>query len=471
MRRALFVIVIMLMAASVSEARGEDDSGTPNEQSLVTRGQPDNGDQETEDRGLETEVDISEPLTLSQCIKVAFQRSPTIRMADLDLRSAELDVADAWANYLPEIDASGQYRFSDTIDLGWERQNYDAQIMAGYTIWDHGRREAGLAQAKASERSVQSDHVRTRQDLIFDITEAYYDLLQAEKMIDVDEKLLEISKGNVEKVTAFQEAGRSIPADVAAARVQQASDELTLINDQNNLELARARLASLMGLAPGAPVEVQDDPDYKIYTETALVTREVSLEDSIARAIQDRPELNSLHARLTSLEWSLKLARLNRWPVITAECNYDVLLDDYLRDREDFKKYRNWSAVARVSFPIFDGGISRRREQSAEIAVQQMKEDIGQRERAIKLEVQQVYLNLERSKKSLDIAREQVRNATESLNVTQGRYEQNMVIFLEVLSAQARYAQALTNQIRAFYDLKIAEKSLLKSMGTLQVED
>ena len=87
------------------------------------------------------------------------------------------------------------------------------------------------------------------------------------------------------------------------------------------------------------------------------------------------------------------------------------------------------------------------------------------------LEVKQAYLDLERAEKSLDIAGKQVKDATESLNVTQGRYEQGMVILLEVLDAQARYAQALINQIRAFYDYRIAEKALLKAIGALKVED
>ncbi len=448
MRKALFIVIIALIVASIGEAQEENVEHTDS-----------------------LSVDISEPLTLNQCIKIALGRSPSIRMADLNLKVAKLDVADARANYLPEVIATGQYRFSDLLDFGWERQNYDAQINASYNIWDHGRREAELAQAKANERGVQSDHNRTKQSLIFSITEAYYDLLESERLIDVNEKLLEISKGNVDKVTAFQEAGRSIPADVAAARVQQANDELALINAQNNLELARARLASLMGLEPVTLVEIQDDPDYMVYIDTALITSEVSQEDSVAKAIQNRPELERLKARLSSLVWSLKLARLNRWPVITAEYNFNVLLDDYLRDRDVFKRYRNWSAMARISFPIFDAGVSKHREQSAAIAVKQMVEDTMERERSIALAVQQAYLNLERAQKSLDIAREQVIDATESLNVTQGRYEQNMVIFLEILSAQARYAQALTNQIKAFYDYKIAGKALQKALGILQVED
>jgi outer membrane protein len=453
MRKALFVIMIALMAAPISGARAKENSVSGKQAS---------------DEPLTA---ISESLTLDQCIKIALEKSPSIRMANLDLKTAELSVKDAWANYLPEIDASGQYRFSDVIDWGWERQNYDAQINASYTIWDHGRREAELAQAKANAKAVQGDWDRTEQTLIFDMTQAYYNLLEAEKLIDINEKLLDISRGNVEKVTAFQEAGRAIPSDVAAARVQQASDELALINAQNSYELARAQLASLMGLDPRTSIDIQDDPDYEVYMERGLLISEVSLEDSIAGAMQKRPELDRLRARLTSQEWSLRLAQLNRWPVLSADYGFNVLLDDYLRDRDNFKKYRSWSIAARISFPIFDGGTSQRREMSAEIALEQLKDSIGERKRAITLEVQQAYLNLERSKKSLDISRERVINATESLNVTQGRYEQDMVIFLEVLSAQAQYAQALINQIGAFQDFKIAEKTLQKAIGILQVED
>ena len=448
MRKTLFIVIMALIATSIGVAQEENVEHTDN-----------------------LSVEISEPLTMNQCVKIALERSPTIRMADLDLRVAGLNVSDARANYLPEVNAIGQYRFSDLLDFGWERQNYDAQINASYNIWDHGRRKAELAQAKANERGAQSDHNRTEQSLIFSITAAYYNLLEAEKLIDVNEKLLEISKGNVDKVTAFQEAGRSVPADVAASRVQQANDELALINAQNNLELARARLASMMGLDPVTLVEIQDDPDYIIYVDTALIASEVSQEDSVAKAIENRPELERLKSRLSSLVWSLRLARLDRWPVITAEYNFNVLLDDYLRDRNVFKRYRSWSAVAKVSFPIFDAGGSKRRERSAAIAVRKMVEDTMEREREVALEVQQTYLDLERARKSLDIARKQVIDATESLNVTQGRYEQNMVIFLEILTAQARYAQSLINQVRAFYDYKIAEKALQRAMGILRVED
>jgi outer membrane protein TolC len=42
-----------------------------------------------------------------------------------------------------------------------------------------------------------------------------------------------------------------------------------------------------------------------------------------------------------------------------------------------------------------------------------------------------------------------------------------MGIPLELLEAQAAYAQALTSQVRAFYDYKIAKSALQRAMGEL----
>ncbi len=113
MWKLLFIAMVVLIAVPINVVPGEDNA----------------------------EIDTSKPLALDQCIELALKQSSNIRIANLNLTSAKLDVDDARANYWPEVDINAQYRFSDRIDFGWDRQNYDAQIAAGYTIWDHGRRE------------------------------------------------------------------------------------------------------------------------------------------------------------------------------------------------------------------------------------------------------------------------------------------------------------------------------------------
>ena len=106
----------------------------------------------------EEEVDLLEPLTLEHCIELALERAPGMRTAKLSLMLEEMNVKNARSNYLPQIDTSGHYQFSDAVDFGWERENYDASVSANYTIWDHGQREGTLYQAKLGRVSVHFFH-------------------------------------------------------------------------------------------------------------------------------------------------------------------------------------------------------------------------------------------------------------------------------------------------------------------------
>lgn len=415
------------------------------------------------------EVDPSQPLTLKQCIEIAQNNASGIRTAQLDLVLEDINVKDAMSRYLPQITTNSGYQFTDDVDLGWEKENYNASLTARYTIWDHGQREVSNAQAKARMDAEYGRYDRIGQALIFDIIKEYYSLLEAEKLIEVDKQLLEQSRQNVEKIEAFVEVGIAIEADIATARVRQASDELAVINDRNNLDLAKANLAVLMGFNPNVIFSVVDEPDYERYIQTGLIeTEEISVNDAASQALEYRTELAELRANETVLEWALTLARLERWPKITADCDYNLLIDDYLRERNALKNNKNWNVSARVTYPIFDGGRTRRAVQRADIAMQRMDESVSDMERNIILEVYQAYLNLERARKSLDITSVQVEDAKMSLDVTQGRYDQQMIILLELLDAQTRYAQSLTNQVRAFYDYKIVVGSLQKAMGVLQ---
>jgi outer membrane protein TolC len=415
----------------------------------------------------EEEVDLSQPLTLEQCVEIALKKSSGIKTARLDLMLEEMNVKDARSNYWPQLDSSGRYQFSENTDFGWEKENYDASIAARYVIWDHGQREGTLAQAKLRRDAEYSRYDRAEQSLVFDIIGAYYALLEAEKLIDVDEQLLEQSRQNVEKIKAFVEAGSAIEADVATARVQLANAELAVIRDLNDLDLARADLAVLMGLDSDVPLNVVDEPDYGRYMQTGIIEmEEISIDDAISQALDHRPELIELEVNRSVLEWALTLARLERWPRITAEAGYNLMLDDYLRERDALKNHRSWDVSARVSFPVFDGGRSSRTVQRAEIAMQRLNENISELERSIVLEVYQAYLNVQRARKSLDIASVQIEDARMSLDVAQGRYEQQMIILLELLDAQTSYTRSLTNQVKAFYDYKVARGTLERAMGS-----
>ena len=415
------------------------------------------------------EVDLSQPLTLEQCIQLGLEKATSMRNARLSLAIQELRVNNARADYFPRITSSGRYEFSNSLDFGFEPENYDLGLTGQYTLWDNGQREVSFAQAKEGLTITTNRNEGIKQNLILQITQAYYDVLKDSELVKVSEDVLERSKENTAQTVALKNAGILIPADVATARVREANSELSLLNNKNSLQISQATLPRLMGLDPGLLINVVVDESFQQYIERGTIEKiDITVEETIEIALANRPEFKENEAQIKQQQWSLTLSKLQRWPRLSATANYNVNLDDYLRERHNFSDFRSWSVGASLNFTLFDGGVLGNKVREQNMQLEQARENASDLERSVALGVRQSYLNLKRSETAVEISNTQVVNAQLSLDVIEGRYKVGKAILLEVLDAQTSYAQALNNQVNAFYDYKVAKVRLEDAMGVLQ---
>ena len=251
--------------------------------------------------------------------------------------------------------------------------------------------------------------------------------------------------------------------------MREGNNRLTLLNNQNLLQVAKARLPRLLGLDPGVLITVAADESYQLYQQRGTIEKiGISVEEAIQIALDNRSEFKETESQLRSQEWSLTLAKLQRWPRLNADVDYNVNLDDYLRERENFSDFRSWSAGVSLNFTFFDGGILGNRVKELSMQLEQTRENASDLERSVALDVRQTYLNLKRSEAAVDISKTLVVNARLSLDVIQGRFDVDKAILLELLDAQTSYAQALTDEVNTFYDYKITQTRLQDAMGVLQ---
>ena len=415
------------------------------------------------------EVDLSQPLTLEQCIQLGLEKATSMRNARLSLAIQELRLKNARADYFPRFTASGRYDFSDRLDFGFEPENYDLGLIGQYTLWNNGQREVSYAQAKEGLTITTNRNEGIKQNLILQITQAYYDVLKDSELVKVSEDVLERSKENTAQTVALKNAGILIPADVATARVREANSELSLLNNKNSLQISQATLPRLMGLDPGLLINVVVDESFQQYIERGTIEKiDITVEETIEIALANRPEFKENEAQIKQQQWSLTLSKLQRWPRLSATANYNVNLDDYLRERHNFSDFRSWSVGASLNFTLFDGGVLGNKVREQNMQLEQARENASDLERSVALGVRQSYLNLKRSETAVEISNTQVVNAQLSLDVIEGRYKVGKAILLEVLDAQTSYAQALNNQVNAFYDYKVAKARLADAMGVLQ---
>ena len=427
-------------------------------------------------------VDLSTPLTLEQCLQLALENSTSVKNNQISVAIQNLRIKDAESNFYPNFSLSGNYTLSDqlrrmqrqrenldkdTFVLLEQGENYNFGLTGQYTIWDSGQRWLNLLQEKESLKSQESRNERARQSLIYEVTQAYYEVLKSQALVAVNKEILQRSRDNRQRVEAFVEAGIQIEADIAAAQVQEANNELTLLNNQNQLDIALSNLPRVMGLDPSIRISLTDIEK----PMTSVAPPSVTLDKAIEKALKNRPEFVENTATLNRLQYSLQLARIQRLPTVGVEYSHtmdlDTYFDDFFDTYEHLEHLRDWRAAATLNFPLFDSGVRKRQVQNVELQLEQSQENIEDLKRTISLDARQSYLNLVSRAKATDIAEKQVRNARLNLDVTKGRYDLERAFLLELLQAQTDYAQALTNQVRSFYDYKIARTALQKAMGDL----
>ena len=126
--------------------------------------------------------------------------------------------------------------------------------------------------------------------VVFNVKQAYYTLLQAGKNLDVAIETVKLNQEQLDQAKGFFEAGVKSKYDVTTAEVNLSNARLGQIRAENAVQIARVTLKNAMG----AP----DIPDFYHRGHPGLpeVARSPSM-NALQRAYTNRPDLKSALAK------------------------------------------------------------------------------------------------------------------------------------------------------------------------------
>jgi len=400
----------------------------------------------------------SNPLTLKECVQIALDNSSKIAIAKRSLDTAQLEVKDARAGYLPGLGISAGYNINDTYDkIEWTEKHYDARLSLTETFYDNGQTSAKIKQAKARLTSAQLDFQKIQDDLVLEVIKNYYTLLKAQGMLKVKEEGLKQAQTHLNLAKARYDAGSVPKSDILKAEVEVSGAELDSIEAENDLSLARTDLNNCLGIDLNAPILIVD-------TEDSVESIWMSFDECLVYALKNRPEIKEAEINLKINEISLKLAQKEVWPSIALEGSYNTDIDQLI-NKYDWNESTGWEIGIKASLPIFDAGRAKRGVIKANIDLANTKTNADQLKKEIALEVKKAYLTAKSQKKVIETTEKQLSQAKESFESTQGRYSSGVAPIYEVTDAQASLNNAQTNYVRAVYDYQIAIFTLKKVIG------
>lgn len=406
-------------------------------------------------------------LTLEQCLATALERNPSYGQAQERVQVAEGDYGLARSAMLPRLTA-----FSN-VDR-YERENtyynpvtgafditnryYSANLSLRQNLFSGGQNRKDVKAADANVDAAREGQRDARLATILQVKEAYLNLLRAEHLLRVSEETLQASRHRQERVEALFNVGSVARADVLQNRVQLAEDELALISQQNQVEIARATLASAMGQPADRPLRVQDVP---VNEETPLP----DLAQIMEEARRQNPQLGDVRGQLESSRARHSAAKGARYPSIDLGWNYRWQNHKLPGASSDWTNNDNWTASLSVSYDIFDGLATRSRIVSARHGMRQAENLYTERELAILLDVKRQHSSVQESAKRIRVAGESVAAAQERLRLEEERYRLGAATLLQLIEAQVDLTRARTSEVEARYDYALAQARLQRAVG------
>jgi outer membrane protein len=405
-------------------------------------------------------------LTLQDCIDTALKNQPALKAAHAGIAAGKGREIQARSPYLPQITASTGY--SDNRQLGGAfgdstTKSYTSTLSANQMIYDFGKTGNAFDAARFGARSAGLDADRVSQDVVLNVKQAYFGLLQAKRLIIVAQKTLEQTESHLKQAQAFFRAGSKPRFDVTRAEVEVNSAKLSMINANNTLRIRTIALYNAMGIEPGGDVAIED---------ILSASTEVPLYDEVkAAALQNRPEMRKADADIEAARSRVKAAESGYYPTLSANGAYNwahgsssmgpnSMGTTFHGDVQD-----SWNAGITLSVPLFEGGLTKGKvgEARANLLIAEAQRDTLKQ--SILIELSQAYADMESAKVRIDVMESSLQKARENLFIAQGRYEAGVGPYIEVTDAQVAAVNAETDHVQAFYDYQLGAARLLKAIG------
>lgn len=387
-------------------------------------------------------------LTLSDSIAIALKENASITIAQADKERADWGVNEAQTGKLPTLSLGSSYNWAES--QAGSDGSLNNSLRMNWQLYNGGRTDRQVDQAKegvlVSELGIQ----KAKQQLKLDVTTAYFNVLQAQNMLTVNQETVNNFKQHLNSVEEKFKVGVVAKSDVLRSEVELANAEQNLIKSENGYDVAVATLLNIMNRTSETEVVLKDDFGYEKST--------ISLDASLALARKNRPDIAQAEANVRIAEHGVVIAESGNSPTVSLSAskgwNDSVVPDN-----------GNWSAGVSASWNIFDAGLTKSKVRQADASLIKAKEQAKQVSDSAALEVRQSYLNMlegEKRIKTTDVASQK---AQEDMYIAQEKYRAGVGTNLDVIDAQLALTQARTNRVQALYDFNVSKAKLDKAVG------
>lgn len=406
--------------------------------------------------------------SLQQCVETALAQNPDVAMAEQSVIVADAQKDFAHGERWPSLSQRSTYSHSlDTQRLTMIRQPNEPSVFSediwkgdlilNLPLFTGGRIIHSIQAAELLHLSSEKRLARTRQELVFNVSSVFYDILAQRKVIDSLQFSQQVLEEHEQRINQLIQAKRAAKVDLLRTQVQLADVSQNRIREMNKLDIQRQVLTNLMGIENAtSSIEIVGELKEKSFSPDS--------ETSLALANEKRSDLLADQAEYRAQSNRVKASAAEQWPTLSLFGSYGGLwgIDPTYRQSGASSLEDAGMIGFSIEMPLFTGGRiqAKVREEKARQAL--FQEKVRKRRLQIDLEVETAIKTIQSNFQRVLMTKTAIAQAKESFRIEQEKYNAGKGTITDVLDAQSAMLTAETNYYQALaeYNISIAQYEL-----------
>ncbi len=390
-------------------------------------------------------------LSIDEAVDMAAQRNPEIKIA---VKGEEKSLADLnaakGANGL-SVSATSALTITDGATKSFSKDNSNG-ISVTLPLYTGGENELAIENKNLELLSSQLNSARTRENIKLSVIKAYYDVLENQKEVEVDQESVNNYQSHLVNVQQLYSAGSKARVEVLRSEVELSDAKQTLIKAQNSYDIALSTLKNIIKLDRDEPLTLTDD---FVYT-----TFDKAMADCLDYARNNRKDLKQAQLTVDESEKKVKIARAGFLPSVDLTGGLDWDNQPLPND-----KHYAYSAGVKATWDLFDNNVTQSNIKSAQATLEEAQLTLMKDQDDVDLAVRQAYLNMKEAEKRFISTHDAVRKAQEDYYIANEKYKAGDGLMLDIIDAQLALSTAQLNYISAQYDYARYKATVENVMG------
>ncbi len=399
-------------------------------------------------------------LTIQEGIAMVLKDSRLIKITLSDNAMAYQDSLVARSALLPHLNMTAvktynlnksEMKFGSQSVPTSNKDPFSFGVDVYQTLFDFGKSLSNYRASKDLFKAVKAHTESVKRVATLEFIVAYFDLLEAEKMIMVAEKEVESLSSYLNDMEHLYEQGVVVKNDLLPAKVKLADAKQRLIAAHNEKEVVAARLNNILALPLRERVAVED-----IQMQTPQLPE---MEAAWETAQLQRPEITFYADQIKASVSSERAKAVENFPIFFADGGYTYNQNRYLVHED------NMSVNLGAKMNFYDGGLARAELFKERARQKQLKEQKDKLIEDIKFEIEDSYFGLKDACEKVSVAEGALEQADENVRAYRVKYTAGSATSTDVLEAINLQTKAQTNYYSADYELKRNYAKLEYSIG------